>query len=65
MIESFWGRMQTELLDLKKWLTIVELSTAMADHIDQFHNTQRRHSSLDMLTPTEYEQLHAPVLQLT
>jgi len=57
--------MQTELLDRKKWLTIVELSTAMADYIDHFHNTQRRHSSLGMLTPTEYEQLHAPVLQLT
>jgi len=57
--------MQTELLDRKKWLTIVELSTAMADYIDHFHNTQRRHPALDMLTPTEYEQLHAPVLQLT
>jgi transposase InsO family protein len=57
--------MQTELLDRKKWLTIVELSTAMADYIDHFHNTQRRHSALEMLTPTEYEQLHAPVLQLT
>jgi len=37
----------------------------MADYIDSFHNDKRRHSSLDMLTPTEYEQLHAPVLQPT
>ena len=65
MIESFWGRMQTELLDRKKWVTILELSAAMADYIDSFHNDKRRHSSLDMLAPTEYEQLHAPVLQLT
>jgi transposase InsO family protein len=57
--------MQTELLDRKKWATILELSAAMADYIDSFHNDKRRHSSLDMLTPTEYEQQHAPVLQLT
>ena len=65
MIESFWSRMQTELLDRKKWVTIVELSMEMADYIHSFHNDKRRHSSLDVLTPTEYEQLHAPVLQLT
>jgi len=65
MIEAFWGRMQTELLDRRKWGTILELSAAMADYIDSFHNKKRRHSALDMLTPTEYEQLHAPTLQLT
>ena len=65
MIEAFWGRMQTELLDRKKCATILELSTEIADYIDTFHNHQRRHSALDMLTPTEYEQLHAPTLQLT
>jgi transposase InsO family protein len=65
MIEAFWGWMQTELLDRKKWVTILELSAAMADYIDSFHNNQRRHSALDLQTLTEYEQLHAPVLQLT
>jgi len=65
MIGPLWGRMQTELLNRKKWVTILELSAEMADYIDSFHNDKRRHSSLDMLTPTEYEQLHAPVLQLT
>jgi len=53
MIKSFWGRMQTELLDRKKWVTILELSTAMTDYIDSFHNNKRRHSSLDMLTLPE------------
>ncbi len=57
--------MQTELLDRKKSVTIVELSTEMVDYIDTFHNNKRHHSSLDMLTPTEYENLYAPTLQLT
>jgi transposase InsO family protein len=65
MIDSFWDLMQAELLDRKKWNTVVELSVGMAEYIDTFHKTKRRHSALDMLTPTEYEQLHAPALQLT
>jgi hypothetical protein len=36
-----------------------ELSTAIHDYIELFHNTRRRHSALGMLTPTEYEDLHA------
>ena len=55
MVESFWGRMQVELLNRKKWKTRIELATAMGDYIELFHNTTRRHSALNMLTPTEYE----------
>ena len=32
MIESFWGWMQTELLDRKRWVTILEISSEMADY---------------------------------
>jgi len=60
MIESLWGRMQTELLNRKKWVTIFELSAAMAGYMNAFHNNKRRHSSLDMLTPTECENLMTP-----
>ena len=55
MMESFWGRMQVELLNRKKWKTRIELSTAIFDYIELFHNTRRRHSSLGMLTPSEVE----------
>jgi transposase InsO family protein len=58
MMESFWGRMQTELLNRKKWKTRIELANAIFDYLEIFHNRQRRHSSLGMLTPNEYERLH-------
>ena len=58
-MESFWGRMQTELLDRKYWTTIVELSVAMADYIVNFYNIERRHSSLNYLTPFEFEALES------
>jgi putative transposase len=55
MIESFWSRMQVELLDRKRWNTRVELANAIFEYLEIFHNRQRRHSSLGMLTPVEYE----------
>ena len=41
VMEAFWGRLQTELLNTKKWSTTLELTAAMADHIDNFHNAER------------------------
>ena len=58
MVESFWGRMQVELLNRQRWKTRIELATAISDYIELFHNSRRRHSSLAMLTPTEFEQDH-------
>ena len=58
-IESFWGSMQIELLNRKKWMTYVELATAMADYIVNFYNPFRRHSSLKYLTPDEFEALRS------
>ncbi len=56
MIESFWARMQVELLDRQRWLTRVELANAIFEYLEVFHNRQRRHSALRMLTPIEFEQ---------
>jgi putative transposase len=58
MVESFWGRMQVELFNRKRWKTRIELATAIHDYIELFHNTRRRHSALGMLSPSEYEDLH-------
>jgi transposase InsO family protein len=58
VIESFWGRMQTELLNRRKWKTRIELANAIFEYLEIFHNRQRRHSSLGMRTPIEYERLH-------
>jgi putative transposase len=58
-MESFWGSMQIELLNRHKWRTNLELAIAIADYIDHFYNSDRRHSSLGYLTPNEYETAHA------
>jgi putative transposase len=61
MIESFSSRMQVELLDRKRWNTRVELATAIFEYIEIFHNLQRRHSALGMLTPIEFEARSQPI----
>lgn len=59
MVESLWDRMQTELLGTKKWSTRLELSTAMFDWIEGFHNRTRRHSALGNISPMEFERRHS------
>ena len=58
VIESFWGRMQTELFNRKRWRTRIDLANAIFDYLEIFHNRQRRHSALGMRTPIEFELLH-------
>ena len=58
MIESFWGRMQTELLDRQVWRTRLELARAIFEYLEMFHNRKRRHSRLGMQSPVEYEKLY-------
>ena len=55
MMESFWHTMQLELLDLRKWESRQQLSNAIFEWIECWYNPYRRHSSLGMLSPAEYE----------
>jgi len=55
MIESFWSRMQVELLDRQRWKTRLQLANAIFEYLEIWHNRQRRHSQLGMLSPTEFE----------
>ena len=58
LMESFWSRVQVELLDRQGWSTRLELATALFEYLELFHNRQRRHSSIGMLTPIEFENQH-------
>jgi putative transposase len=58
MIESFWSRMQVELLNRHRWRTRIELANAIFEYLEVFHNRQRRHSSLGMLSPVREPPTH-------
>jgi putative transposase len=57
--ESFFATLKTELLSRRSWATRAEATTAIFDYIEAFYNRRRRHSTLDYLSPTDYEQHHA------
>ncbi|MFC8434919.1 IS3 family transposase [Streptomyces sp. NPDC057253] len=61
MLEPFWARVQVELLNRRRWRTRLELSTTLFEYLEIFHNRQRRHSALGMLSPVEYELRTPPV----
>jgi transposase InsO family protein len=58
VVESFWGRMQTEMLNRQRWRTRVELANAIFEYIEGFHNRRRRHSALGYASPLEFETQH-------
>jgi hypothetical protein len=64
LMESFWARMQVELLKRKRWNTRLEFANAIFEYLEIFHNRQRRHSSLGMLSPIEYELLSSETAQI-
>jgi putative transposase len=55
MMESFFGTMQLELLDKRTWQTRDELANAIFEWIEGWYNPRRRHTSIDGLSPVDYE----------
>lgn len=53
--ESFYATLQTELLDRYSWPTRSKLRSAIFEYIEAFYNRKRRHSSLEYLSPVEFE----------
>jgi len=54
--ESFFGTMKAELeLETTEGASRAVARSAVADYIDNFYNTTRRHSSLGYLSPVDYE----------
>jgi putative transposase len=58
VVESFWARMQVELLNRRRWTTRIELANAIFEYIEGFHNRRRRHRALGWDSPLEFETRH-------
>lgn len=54
--ESFFATLRWELLDRHEWATRAAVRSAIFEYIEIWYNRQRRHSSLDYLSPLQYEQ---------
>ena len=59
MCESFFATLECELLNRRPFKTQVEARMAVFDFIEGWDNPHRRHSSLDYLSPINYERSHS------
>jgi putative transposase len=59
MCESFFATLECELLNRRRFKTQVEARMAVFDFIEGWYNPHRRHSSLDYLSPINYERSHS------
>jgi putative transposase len=55
LAESFFHTLQLELLDEHHWRTRRQLASAIFEWIETWYNASRRHSSIQMLSPIDYE----------
>lgn len=62
MMESFFSTLQRELLDRKSWTTRKELASAIFEWIEAWYNPRRRHTSIDDLSPVDYERLYTAAI---
>jgi len=56
--ESFFATLKKELIRRQSWPTRAELRAAVFDYIEIFYNATRRHSTLGMLSPAQYEKIN-------
>jgi putative transposase len=56
--EAFFKTLKAELVDRRSWPTKAEARTAVFEFIECFYNRRRRHSTLDYLSPDEYERIN-------
>jgi putative transposase len=55
VVESFFATLKEECIYRRSWPTRSHVYTGIAEYIEQFYNCHRRHSTLDHVSPVEYE----------
>jgi putative transposase len=54
--ETFFATLKKELVNRRSWPSRLALQSAVFEYIEAFYNRRRRHSTLGMVSPAEYEQ---------
>jgi putative transposase len=55
VLESFHATIKKDLIHRRSWPAKAEARTALFDYIEAFYNRRRRHSTLGMLSPADFE----------
>ena len=58
VVESFFATLKKELIHRRPWATVRSAHAAIAEYIEFFYNSRRKHSTLGNLSPAVYERKH-------
>ena len=54
-MESFWHSLKVEEVHGRNYATREEATRAIVTYVEAFYNCERRHSSIDYLSPRQFE----------
>ena len=54
-MEAFFSRLKVELIYAENYKSVDEARAGIFEYIELFYNRRRRHSSLNHISPDEYE----------
>lgn len=55
VVESFWGKLKTEMVYHARFKTMAEARSAIFDYIEVFYNRRRLHAALGYVSPEQFE----------
>jgi putative transposase len=58
VVESFFATLKTEEVQDANYQTRQQARTSLFSYLEGFYNSRRRHSSLGLLSPNDFERLH-------
>jgi transposase InsO family protein len=56
--ESFFGKLKTEFVNHEKFISRKEAKSGMFQYIEIYFNRERKHSTLNYLSPLQFEEYH-------
>ena len=60
VVESFFATLKPEEVNGANYQTCQHAKTSLFSYIEGFYNSKRRHSSLNYLSPDDFERVHFP-----
>jgi putative transposase len=58
VIESFFGSLKNELVHHEEYWARAQARQSIFKYIEVFYNRDRRHATLDYMTPADYEAIN-------
>lgn len=55
VVESFWGKLKTEMVYHTRFATRAQARAAVFDYIEVFYNRQRLHAAIGYVSPVQFE----------